>query len=327
MTVPDRASATSDDDHARRRSLVVGMLAVVGSVLCFAISFSIIKWPGIPGSVIAWWRLVGSSVLWWCLLVGRRVRIGTPLPAAATWRLVVPAALFFGINISLLFLGVTKTSVAHSEFIASMAPLLLIPAGFVFFSERPNWKALRWGVLSVVGLVIVLTNGPARGVATVRGDLIVVGAVIALSTYQLLSKRARAKGVQPFEFMTILMTVALVTATPVAVITAGEEMWPLSGKAWASVAMLSVLTGMAGHFLLYFAQRHVPIATISMIQTAQPAQSSLWAWLLLGEAIAAAQVPGMVLVTLGLVLVVWFSQRPRVEVDDATRPTHDLPAR
>jgi drug/metabolite transporter (DMT)-like permease len=104
-------------------------------------------------------------------------------------------------------------------------------------------------------------------------------------------------------------------------------MWPLSGKAWASVAMLSVLTGMAGHFLLYFAQRHVPIATISMIQTAQPAQSSLWAWLLLGEAIAAAQVPGMVLVTLGLVLVVWFSQRTRVEADDATRPTHDLPAR
>ena len=53
------------------------MLAVVGSVLCFAISFSIIKWPGIPGSVIAWWRLIGSAVLWWVLLVGRRMRTGT----------------------------------------------------------------------------------------------------------------------------------------------------------------------------------------------------------------------------------------------------------
>ena len=46
-----------------RRPLLIGMFAVVASVMCFALSFSIIKWPGIPGSVIAWWRLVVSAVL------------------------------------------------------------------------------------------------------------------------------------------------------------------------------------------------------------------------------------------------------------------------
>lgn len=296
--------------HSSRRSLVVGMLAVVASVVCFALSFSIIKWPDVPGSVIAWWRLIGSSTLWWLLLVSRRLRSGVPFPSLATWKRILPAAMCFGINISLIFLGVTKTSVAHSEFIASMAPLVLIPAGFVFFDERPDWRALRWGGLSAIGLVIVLTNGPERGAATLGGDLIVVGGVLAICIYQLLSKRARAHGVQPFEFMAIVMPAALVTATPVAMLTAGEDMWPLSGEAWAAVAMLSVLTGMTAHGLLYFAQRHVPISTISLIQSSQPAQSTLWAWLLLGEAITFAQVPGMMLVTLGLVLVVWFSQRP-----------------
>ncbi len=286
------------------------MIAVIASVMCFAISFSIIKWPGISGSVIAWWRLIGAGVLWWLLLVGRRIRDRTPLPASSTWRQVTPAALFFGLNISLLFLGVTRTSVAHSEFIASMGLLILIPAGIVFFGEQPNWKALRWGVLSVAGLVIVLTNSPSGGVATVEGDVIVVGAVLAFAAYQLLSKRARTSGVQPGEFMTIVMTVALVTATPVAVLTAGDEIWPLSAKAWAAVALLSVLTGVIGHGLLYFAQRSVPISTISIIQAGQPSQSAIWAWLLLGEAIAPAQVPGMIMVTTGLVLVVWFSQRP-----------------
>ncbi len=286
------------------------MIAVIASVMCFAISFSIIKWPGISGSVIAWWRLIGAGVLWWLLLVGRRIRDNTPLPASSTWLQVTPAALFFGLNISLLFLGVTRTSVAHSEFIASMGLLILIPAGIVFFGEQPNWKALRWGVLSVAGLVIVLTNSPTGGVATVEGDVIVVGAVLAFAAYQLLSKRARTSGVQPGEFMTIVMTVALVTATPVAVLTAGDEIWPLSAKAWAAVALLSVLTGVIGHGLLYFAQRSVPISTISIIQAGQPSQSAIWAWLLLGEAIAPAQVPGMIMVTTGLVLVVWFSQRP-----------------
>jgi drug/metabolite transporter (DMT)-like permease len=78
---------------------------------------------------------------------------------------------------------------------------------------------------------------------------------------------------------------------------------------------------------LYFAQRSVPISTISIIQAGQPSQSALWAWLLLGEAIALAQVPGMILVTLGLVLVVYFSQRPVAATAAATRPTPDLPAR
>ena len=300
------------------------MLAVVASIVCFSLSFSIIKWPGIPGSVIAWWRLVVSSVLWWTLLVGRRLRTGAALPSKPAWSLSVPPALCFGVNVALLFLGITKTSVAHGEFINAMAPLILIPAGMVMFGERPNWKALRWGIVSLVGLVIVLSNGPARGVATVKGDVLVAGSVLAFCAYQLLARRARARGVGPWDFMTVVMTVAVVTATPVALFTAGDEMWPLSTKAWAAVAMLAVLTGMAGHGMLYYAQRSVPISTISIIQAGQPSLSAVWAWLLLGEALVAAQVPGMVLVTLGLVLVFTFSLRP-VKPSDAGFATHDLP--
>jgi drug/metabolite transporter (DMT)-like permease len=311
---------------ATRRPLFVGMLAVVASVLCFALSFSIIKWPGIPGSVIAWWRLVVSSVLWWMLLVGRRVRTGVALPPKPAWALSVPPALCFGVNVGLLFLGITKTSVAHGEFINAMAPLVLIPAGMLMFGEHPNWKALRWGLLSLVGLVIVLSNGPASGVATVQGDLLVVASVLAFCAYQLLARRARARGVGPWDFMTVVMTVAVVTATPVALLTAGDEMWPLSAKAWVAVAMLSVLTGMAGHGMLYYAQRSVPISTISTIQAGQPSLSALWAWLLLDEAIVAAQVPGMILVTLGLVLVFTFSLRPTKGATEPALPTRDVPA-
>jgi drug/metabolite transporter (DMT)-like permease len=108
--------------------------------------------------------------------------------------------------------------------------------------------------------------------------------------------------------------------------TAGDEMWPLSAKAWAAVAMLSVLTGMAGHGMLYYAQHSVPISTISIIQSGQPSLSALWAWLLLGEAIAFAQVPGMILVTLGLVLVFWFSLRSTPVAPTAASPPQEVPA-
>lgn len=300
----------TDDGSAGRSPLTLGLLAVTTSVVVFAISLSVIKWPGIAGSSIAWWRLIGSAVLWWGFLAIRRQRTGRPLPNRKTWLLATPAALAFGINISLIFLAITRTSVAHADFIASMAPIVLIPAGFLFFGERPRWRALGWGSLSIVGLVIILTNGPTNGVATIGGDILVAFGVLAFAAYQLLAKRARAQGVEPFEFMAILMPVALITATPIAVVSAGDDLWPLSWKAWASVAILSVMTGMVAHGLLYYAQRSVPIATISMIQTSQPSMSTFWAWLLLGETIALAQVPGMILATIGVALVVWLSRRP-----------------
>jgi drug/metabolite transporter (DMT)-like permease len=235
------------------------------------------------------------------------------------WRRTTLAGLCFGGNISLLFLGVTETSVAHAEFIEAMTPLLMIPAGVVLFREHPNWKALRWGGLSLIGLMIVLLGGHGRGVATAHGDLTVVAAGVFFAAYLLLSKRIRAQGVGLGDFMSIVMPVAMVTATPVALATGGSDMWPLSGKGWAAVVMLSVLTGMLAHGLLYYAQRHAPIATISTIQTSQPAQATFWAWILLGESVTATQIPGMVLVTVGLVLVVWFGRM--------RAPAHLAPAR
>jgi drug/metabolite transporter (DMT)-like permease len=309
------------DEQPGRHQRTVGLLAVVASILCFAVSFGIIKWPGIPGAVIAWWRLVGSAVLWWTLLVSLRLSRGRPLPSRTTWKTTLPAALLFGIYISVFFTAVTKTSVAHAEFINSLAPLLVIPAGFMLFRERPNWPALRFGVLSLIGLVIVLFTGPEQGAATVEGDLLMIIVLAASVSYLMASKYARGRGVETVDFMAIVMTVALVTATPVAVMIAGDEMWPLPWEAWVAVAILSFLTGGAAHGLLFFAHRSVPIATISVMQVSQPALSAFWAWVIVDEAITATQIPGMLLVILGMALVVWFSQQAAVGVVEAAPVT------
>lgn len=291
------------------RARALGLLAVFTAVMCFAISFSVIKWPGVPGSVIAWWRLIGSSILWWTVLVVRKRRTGTPLPSRRTWRIVTVPAIFFGLQISVLFTAVTRTSVAHSEFIMALGPLLLIPLGYVVFHERPYWPALRWGLLSLAGIAIVLFVGSGAGVATWQGDLLTVVALVFFVSYLLASKWARQRGADVWETMAIVMPLALIPATPIAVTLAGDEMWPLPWQAWVSVGILSVLTGMVGHGLLFYAQKSVPIATISTIQVSQPALSVFWAWLLLGEQISALQVPGMIMVMTGLVLVVWSTQR------------------
>ena len=57
--------------------------------------------------------------------------------------------------------------------------------------------------------------------------------------------------------MATMMPLGVLTATPVALLIAGKDMWPLSAKAWIAACLLGVLTGMVGHGLIAFAQREV----------------------------------------------------------------------
>jgi drug/metabolite transporter (DMT)-like permease len=126
--------------------------------------------------------------------------------------------------------------------------------------------------------------------------------------YLLTSRRARAR-VDVVDFMSTVMPIGLLTAAPLALLLDGDELWPLSASAWFAIALLSVLTGMLAHGLIATAQRDIDVATIGMLQVSQPALAVVWSYLLLGEAIRWAQVPGMVLVLVGLAAFTWVSQR------------------
>ena len=107
---------------------------------------------GLSLSVIRWPKVSGAVIAWWRLLVSAALWWAVP------WRCVTPA-------------GPTSA--------------------FVLFGEHPHWRALAWGLLSVAGLIIVLTNGPARDVATVGGDVLPALGALAFCAYQLGARRAR----------------------------------------------------------------------------------------------------------------------------------------
>ncbi len=310
----------------------IGFVAVALAVLSFSISSAIIKWSDSIGSVIAFWRMIGAVLGWWAILTVARVRNGRAWPSRHTWKLVTPAGLFFGTNIAVFFTAITRTSIAHAEFITTLTPLILVPAGAFFFAEHPNWAALRFGLISVVGIALVLLFSPVGGEATIEGDLLMLIVVIAWTGYMLTSKRARTRGVDVIDFMACMMPLGLITAGPIAALIAGADLFSLSAKGWIAVAILTIGTGMVAHGLVIFAQHHLPVATIGIMQTGQPALAVFWGFLILGESVRPVQIVGMVLVVLGLSLFTWRSQRPVAmapvhEALDATAPTTDQPAR
>ena len=282
-----------------------GLIAMAAAVVAFSLSTPIVKWAGTTGVVLAFWRMWMSVATWWIVLAGRR----GPFPDRRTWKLVAPAGLFFGVNISLLFTAVTKTSIAHVEFIATMTPLLVVPAGAIFFNERPNWSALRFGVISIVGVAMVLFFGPSTGTATLEGDLIMLLVLCSWTGYLLFTKRARAQGVDTVTFMSCMMPLGLITTVPMAIVLAGDEILSMTRRGWLVAAILAILTGMIAHGCIAFAQQHLPIATITVMQTSQPALAVFFAFLILGEEVRGLQVVGMVLVIVGIAAFTLVSQR------------------
>ena len=318
----------------------IGFAAVGLAVLAFSISSAMIKWSESTGSVVAFWRMIGAVGGWWLVVVFNRQRSGRPWPSRETWKLVLPPGLFFGANIAIFFTAITRTSIAHAEFITTLTPFILLPAGAFFFGERPNWGALRFGAISIVGIILVLAFGPEGGEATLGGDLLMVVVICTWTSYMLTSKRARSRGVDVIDFMACMMPLGLLTAGPIAASIAGDGLFTLSARGWFVVVLLTLATGMLAHGCIIFAQRQLPVATISVIQTGQPALAVFWGFIILGESVRAPQVAGMVLVILGLSLFTRASQQPRRQSPhhsaqsaptrgtlDATEPTADPPSR
>jgi drug/metabolite transporter (DMT)-like permease len=286
----------------------IGVLAMVAAVLAFSSSSTIIKWAEVPGSVLAFWRMILAVALWSVVVAVRRARTGHPPPGPATFRKVLPAGLAFGLNITLFFTAIGKTSIAHAEFIAALSPLALVPAGALLFGERPDGRALWWGLVTVAGLAIVLFSGGDDSTATLRGDLMIASVVVLWVGYLLTARRARAT-VGLVDFMSTLMNMAFLVAMPFTAYLAGDALWSMSWKGWLVAAILSLLTGVLAHGLIAYAQKGVDVGTIGILQVAQPAIAVGWAFLILGESVAWVQIAGMALVVIGLVAFTVISQR------------------
>ncbi|MEP1126012.1 MAG: DMT family transporter [Ilumatobacter sp.] len=311
------ASVTSADE---RTGAPVGLIAMSAAIIAFSLSTPIVKWTGVTGVVLAFWRMWISVGTWWItLIVARRRARGTvggiDWPSRRTWRLVAPAGLCFGMNISLLFTAVTRTSIAHVEFIATLTPLTIVPAGALIFGERPNWSALRFGGISLVGVAIVLFFGPAKGSATVDGDLIMLCVLCSWTAYLIFTKRARAAGVDTISFMACMMPTGLITTVPMALLLAGDGIvHDMTRRGWFIVVVLALLTGMVAHGCIAFAQQHLPMATITVMQVAQPALAVVFAFVILDEQVRLVQVGGMALVIAGIALFTRTAQRRPVEL-------------
>jgi drug/metabolite transporter (DMT)-like permease len=294
----------STESPARLRSLsarTLGALAVVGVVIAFSLSSTLVKRAESPGVLVAFWRLIIVSVLWnvflWC--TGRRVTMRDVRQA------LLPGV-FFGLNLAIFFAGATHNSVANAALIGSLAPFLIVPIGAKLFAEYINQRALVFALVAFGGLGLVLFSAPANGDASLEGNVFGVLAMLLWTAYVVSTRQFRRDMDVP-TFMATICPIAALAVLPLAI--ANGDVFGLSGRGWAYTLILTFLTGVAAHGLNVYAQKTVPIGTIGIAQVAQPALAVVWAFLLLGEELQQWQVVGIAIVVSGLLAFIVMNER------------------
>jgi drug/metabolite transporter (DMT)-like permease len=289
-------------DSPERAPRPLGLIALGIAILFFSFGSTLVKKAGIPGPTMAFWRMLMTTVSWSAILwitERRHVR------RDELRRALLPGILF-GLNITVFFTGVTKTSVANAEFIGSLTPLILVPAGAILFKEHLNGRALLFGFVSLAGLAIVLFNAPANGVATWQGNVLVSFGTVLWASYLLTSRMLR-HNMSVQSIMAAIMPIATVTVFPIALIRG--ELDDVTAHSIPYMVLLAVMTGTCAHGLIVYAQHSVPVSTIGIMQVAQPALAVVWAYLLLDQGIRPVQLVGMALVIAGLLAVVTITRR------------------
>jgi len=287
-------------------------VAVAGVVIAFSLSSTLVKRAESPGVLVAFWRMAIVSVVWnlYLLSTGRRVTLDDV-------RQVALPGVFLGLNLAAFFTGATNNSVANAALIGSLAPFLIVPIGAVWFGEFFDRRALVFAVLAFGGVVLVLFSAPPAGDASLKGNVFGVVAMVLWTAY-VVSTRHRREAMDVTTFMATVTPIATLAVLPLAI--ANGDLFGLSRTGWIYTVILAFLIGIAGHGLIVFAQRTIPIGTIGIAQVIQPALAVVWSYLLLQESVEGGQVVGIAIAAGGLLGFLVLNQRGEQAAMAAERP-------
>ena len=230
---------------------VLGTLAVLGVVVAFSLSSTLIKRAESPGVLVAFWRLVAATIVWNLFLrsTGRRVTMRHVRQA------LVPGV-FFGLNLAIFFAGRdSQQRGQRGTHRVNGAVLHRAPWRQALPRAPRSARLVVRRVVAFGGVAIVLLSAPATGDATVGGNVFGFIAMLLLTGY-VVSTRHFRRDMDVAVFMATICPIGALAVLPVAL--ADGDVFGLSGRGWSYMLLLTFTSGVATNGLLVYTQKTDP---------------------------------------------------------------------
>ena len=291
---------------ARRTNLIaIGALLLGATAIGTSALFVKVSETG-PVATAFWRVFLALPLLWLWSSLGQREHHGTGFANARG--LMIACGLFFAGDLAVWHWSIMLTSVANSTLLANLAPIFVALAAWLVFRQQPQRKFLLGLTIAVTGMVLLIGGDFQLQGTELIGDALGVVTAMFYAGYQLTVTKLRAR----VATSTLMAWTGLVTAIvllPVALLT-GEQMLPVSIMGWVKLGGLALVSQVAGQSLIAYAMAHLPATFSSVGLLFQPVMATLFAWLLLGEAVSALQLAGGITVLIGIRMV-HLAENPR----------------
>lgn len=273
----------------------------IAAVAVFAWGFGPLLVRGIDASAgtIVFWRLWIAMPVMLSAAYFTGGRVSLPLLKAV----FVPGVLF-GISTLVGFSSYQTTSIANATLIGALQPVLMLFIGPLLFGERAGSRQILLAVIALGGISTVVLGANQSSGASLHGDVLALINLGLFTTYFVRMKQVRNRGIHSIALIAGVFSVAAVTVTPWVLLTS-HDMGAIHGADWLSILGMVLLSGLIGHGLMTWAQRHVDITLASLLMLGGPVISAVGAWVVFSQQLSAIQIAGalVVLASLGAIVL------------------------
>jgi drug/metabolite transporter (DMT)-like permease len=198
--------------------------------------------------------------------------------------------------------GLAQTSVANGALIVSSSPIVITLLSTVMGKERLG--ALHWAgtVLSFLGIYLVVGRGAHVSEASVRGDVMLLAAVVCWALYTLGARPLMARH-SPVGVTAVSMLLGTIMYLPLAAPALASTEWSaVSVLTWVKLVYSALFAICIAYTIWYAAVREIGSARTSVYSNLLPIVAMVTAYVWLREPLGPAKLGGAAAVLAGVAL-------------------------
>jgi len=284
----------------------------IAAVAVFAWGFGPLLVRGVDASAptIVFWRLwiAAPVMVFAAYMTGGRLSLHL-------LKVVFVPGVLFGVSMLVGFSSYQQTSIANATLIGNLQPAVMLFIAPFLFGDRSSKRQIMLAIVALAGIFSVVLGAKDSSGATLHGDVLALINLGIFTAYFVRVKQVRNNGVHAGALIAGVFCVAALVVSPYVLLTS-HDLGAIHGTDWLSILAMVFVSGLVGHGLMTWAQRHVDITLASLLMLGSPVISAVGAWIAFGQSLSVLQVAGAVVVLAALGAIV-------MEVRSAAAPVEE----
>ena len=215
-----------------------------------------------------------------------------------------------GLTLTLVFLGIEKTSALDSAVLAAISPIFICVAGVFFLKEEISRREMVGIGLAMAGTLVTIVqpflDGKAFASQNLIGNLILVASDLTWTAYVIFSKEEFKKH-SPFVICATSFIVSFFAIIPFALLEQGSGLFQVrelvfeSGAFWG-ILYMSLFSSVIAYLGFELGLKLIEASEATLFAYLQPLFAAPVAVAWLGEKISTPFVVGILFITVGIIM-------------------------